>query len=290
MTFVATSKSGATTKVKKTIYLNENAPEIEVYDMDKETDQEHYEISGYIDNPEDSGYTLRINNEVVKASYSSWYHTLKLTPGNNDIVIEVTNDLGKKTTLKRKIKFTPDAPILKINEWPTDTNQSVATIKGTVTDKNDKDIEVTVNGKEAVFSSHSYRGDWSATVELEPGENSISVEAVNKYGKATKKTVIVNCGMTAPTLMVTDWPQSTEEQTVIIKGNVSDSSDDIPSVTVNGIEAVVSNSGIWTAEIDLEEGKNNIEIEACSKYGMITRKQIQIEYVATEDETGIAED
>ena len=295
LTFVVTSESGATTKVKKTICLNENAPEITVYSIDEETDQEHYNISGYISNPNDSGFVFKINDEVVKVQYSYWNHTLTLAPGNNDIIMEATNDLGRKTTVKRQIRFTPTVPILKINDWPTDTNESVVTIKGRATDENDDNIKVTVNGNEAVFDSYySYRGEWSATVKLEPGKNSILIEAVNKFGKVTKKTVTVNCGMTAPTLKVTDWPQSTEEQTVTIKGNVSDGSDDMPSVAVNGIEAVVSNSGIWTAEIDLEEGINNIEIEACSKYGMTTKKQIKIEYVVakdveTEDETNTTE-
>ena len=277
--FVAKSKTGATATVTKNILLNENAPEIKLNTIDAETIYDSYEISGTIENVSGSGYMLKVNGESVPHSSYRWSHSINLKPGVNTITIEAFNDLGKSTSLSKSITFAPPAPILKITNWPINTNKSKALIEGEISDTNDTAPTVTVNGDSVKIYKNYNKNEWEATVDLQIGSNSIEVEAVNKYGKVTRKTIVVNYNVAPPSLSVTNWPTTTEDSTVLINGKVSDAIDSDPVVSVNGVKATVSSDGSWKAEINVAPGKNSVKVEACNSYGLTTTKTVTVEYI-----------
>ncbi len=268
VTIVATNDSGKSTTETRIIRFGVGAPIITITQCPEVSDTTSVTIRGKVKDINDSFPDVTVNGKSVDVNYSGdWSVTVYLKEGDNTITIIATNDLGKTTTETRTIQFGVGAPVLTITQCPESSDTTSVTVRGKVKDINDSFPDVTVNGKSVDVN---YSGDWSATVYLKEGDNTITVIATNDLGKTTTETRIVRFGVEAPVLTITQCPSASETDTLTIRGKVKDINDPYPDVTVNGKSIDVNYSGDWSATVYLEEGENIITVTATNDLGKTT--------------------
>ena len=238
----------------------------------------------------EEGTTVTVNNETIKMSsnyygeYEGNYVYKFETEGSKDFVVEGKR-AGKTKTINVTAKYEIGAPILTITECPTSTSSKTITIRGTVID-NVNGVSVTINGESIDSRSNAGTLYWSKSYTLKEGENTFNITATSTAGKtATEtKTIIFNVG--GPTLTITDCPSTSTNKSVTIRGTAADSNYGV-SVTING-ESIDSRSNAgtlyWSHTVELDEGKNTIEIVATSTAGksVAEKKIITFEVSAPE--------
>jgi len=138
--------------------------------------------------------------------------------------------------------------------------ESPVMVSGSVSDTTAK---VTVNGIEAEVTED---GAFSTSVELAEGENTIEVEATTEGREPVSETITVTYAPEVPELSLEitapeDGAELTESP-VTVSGNVSDAS---AKVTVNGVEAEVTEDDTFSISVELIEGENTIEVEATAE-------------------------
>src|SRR5205814_1258798 len=138
---------------------------------------------------------------------------------------------------------------------------------------------VTVNGVAATGGTATGSGtaNWSRSVTLNPGANTITVVAKDEIGRATcrerENTAEVDApDTTGPTVAITRHTnkQSVSNSTTNVSGTESDSglgNNGISSVTVNGVAATggtATGSGTanWSQSVTLNPGANTITVVA----------------------------
>ena len=128
---------------------------------------------------------------VPIAGDGSFVAAVSLAQGNNTIVIRATDAAGNSTTVSRNVRANTIAPALSISA-PADgltTSAASLTVIGTALPGDPTDaITVTVNGLAAVAPD----GNFSATVPLTAGTNTIHIAATDGYGlQVTANRIVV---------------------------------------------------------------------------------------------------
>ena len=228
----------------------------------------------------EEGTTVTVNGETVKMS-SNYYDEYEGNfvykfekEGSKDFVIEGKR-AGKTKSIRLIGEYKVDAPNLTITSCPTISNVNSIEISGVASNTNEERPVVTVNGKSVYVS---YDGQWSTSVALAEGKNTIEIIATNTYGKSATVTRTVEFGVSAPKLTITSCPTTSKEDSVEISGVVSDANDERPVVTVDGKSVYVSYDGKWNTTINLTEGLNTIEIIATNTLGKSTVLTKSIEF------------
>ena len=135
-------------------------------------------------------------------------------------------------------------------------------VSGTV---GDPEATVKINGIAATVGS----GSFSASVPLHEGLNTITAVATNSGGTISTSSIQTSLDTTPPKLAITspgDGSATTEGQ-VTVTGTVNDIvvgtvNDEQARVTVNGVDAQVSNRSFLVPNIPLEPGPNTIQVRA----------------------------
>jgi len=198
--------------------------------------------------------------------------------GSKTFVIEASKG-GKRARIEKTHKYQIGAPELKITDAPESWDQSTVTIRGIVKDQNDRYPVVTINGQSVYVDS--YDGRFEKTVELAEGANTFTIVATNKLGKTTTVTKTITFTVGAPTLTITDAPESSDKSSVTIRGIVKDQNDRYPVVTINGQSVYVdSYDGRFEKTVSLSEGVNTFTIVATNKLGKSTTVEKQIVFTA----------
>ncbi len=145
------------------------------------------------------------------------------------------------------------------------------TVKGTVSDKSP--VTVKVQGVEATVAAD---GTWTATgVPLVDGRNILVAVGTDIVGNTGTATVLVVVDMLAPRVRIETPPDGIllDNEEVDVAGLVNDlvqgttiQSDDV-TVSVNGVEATVSNHAFTAARVRLQPGVNEITATATDKAG-----------------------
>ncbi|MBR9911253.1 MAG: hypothetical protein GYB33_12970 [Gammaproteobacteria bacterium] len=156
---------------------------------------------------------------------------------------------------------------------------SPLTITGTVSDL---DAALTVNGVAVTADSE---GAFSASVSLQEGHNSVVARAVKDSMQVTD-SIAVSLDLTEPYVTI---ESHTEGQKVysdaitvtglindIVRGTVEESQ---ASVTVNGIQAAISNRSYAAKNVSLTEGNNTIEVVGVDQVGNMATLQRTVNYV-----------
>ena len=163
------------------------------------------------------------------------------------------------------------APELTVDALPGSTANASIVVSGTVND--DKGIDgliLAINGAEVPVNAD---GSWSIVVILEERGNEFIITATDKAGNMNYETVRVFHDRVAPGLTVQKF---VEGDTVTIVGRVEDEGK--VTVTVNGEEIPVKPDGTFEITVPLEEGSNEIIIEATDEAGNITTEKVVVEY------------
>ncbi len=246
------------------------APELKITYCPETSEVEEVTIKGTVSDKNDSKPKVYINGEPISVSYyyKEWSKSLKLKEGSNLITIKAVNKSGKETVINKTITFGVGAPELKVTYCPETSEVEIVTIKGTVSDKNDSEPKVYING-EPISVSYYYK-EWSKSLKLKEGLNSITVKAINKNGKETIMNKTITFGIGAPELKITYCPETSEVEEVTIKGTVSDKNDSEPKIYINGESIGINSFKEWSKSLKLKEGSNPITIKAVNKNGKET--------------------
>lgn len=144
---------------------------------------------------------------------------------------------------------------------------SPITVSGTVSDPN---ASVAVNGVVAIASG----GQFSVSVPLLEGPNTITAVTVNSQGTSSTASVQVTLDTTPPRVTI-DSPFNgyvTVEPSISVTGKVNDIvvgtvNQQQVQVTVNGISAPVSNRSFQATNVPLSVGDNTIAANAVDRAG-----------------------
>jgi hypothetical protein len=183
--------------------------------------------------------SVTINGQPVTVNTNGSFSTaLTLQPGANVITVIATNNSGIQKSDTRTITYDPNAPVLTVSA-PADnssTTQSFITLTGTVNETS----KVTVADNNGTPQTATMNGNnFSATVYLVPGINTISITATDLAGNiaSAKRTVTYDSGSGKLTLAVTYPNQdiTTSKSSLVLKGSVADSLSKVTvKVTMNG--------------------------------------------------------
>jgi len=145
-------------------------------------------------------------------------------------------------------------------------------IRGTVSD-----AEATVKINDRVIEVDK-EGNFTTTIEPLEGKNIINITAT-RGDKTVTKTITVTYQPAKPALSleITSPEDKAEltESLVAVSGNVSDAT---AKVTINGVEAEVTEDGAFSASVELVEGENTIEVKATAEGKESVTETVTITY------------
>ena len=193
----------------------------------------------------------------------------------------------------------PNIVILSPTERVVPSTVEYLTVQGETHDDNTIN-EVKVNGQEVWITAE---GRFTATVELDGGENEIRVTATDTYGNMeTERFTIVRSvpqpplpdpepvptADLNPPILALKVPAETEAMEVVVQGSVTDDSG-VAEVKVNNRAISVSTEGDFNVSVPLSEGENEIRVTATDTYGnmetnrfILSRKAARIDRVGPE--------
>ncbi|MBI4749276.1 MAG: hypothetical protein HY774_12355, partial [Acidobacteria bacterium] len=210
--------------------------------------------------------TVTVNNVAATRNGNEFSAVVSLVEGQNTFAIRAQDAAGNQTEITRTVTLqvqqdtTP--PVITLTE-PAEgliTNVSPVTISGTVTDASA--VTVTVNNQPATLSGTQF----SASVTLAEGSNTITVSATDAFGNASSALRTVVLDTTAPVVTITspeDGATTTESQ-ITVTGTVTDAT--TSTVTVNDIAATPSGNE-FSAVVPLFEGPNTLLVRATDAAG-----------------------
>ncbi len=185
---VGTNKLGKTTTIVKTISFNAGGPQLEIISCPNTTDKEEVIIRGSVSDTNDNNPKVSINGTDVYTWGGEFNKSFILNEGENSFEIVARNRNGKTTTVNRSISYTVPKPFLEITSCPNTTKESEIIIRGKVSDKNDRNPKVSINGTDV----YTWGGEFNKSFTLNEGINDIEIVARNKNGKSTTINKTVN--------------------------------------------------------------------------------------------------
>ncbi|MEW5761189.1 MAG: hypothetical protein AB1779_10550, partial [Candidatus Thermoplasmatota archaeon] len=197
------------------------------------------------------GADVKVNGFLVQTFEGSFRHEIKLTEGNNPIIVEAMDKAKNMEKVEINVIYDITPPILQIEE-PKDgfiTNEKSINVIG-ITEENAK---VYINGEEVQFVGTEF----VHLVELSEGNNMIEVEAKDLAGnkKYVKLSVILDTK--EPMLKIEPLPKSTNKTEIEVEGETEANA----HVFVND-ELVENFDGKFSTIVPLVEGESKIYIKA----------------------------
>lgn len=194
-------------------------------------------------------------------------YTLALKPGKTSISVSAVDEAGNSERVSRTVEFKPALPLITISSpaGGSTTKEATVTVRGKATSEVGI-ASVAVNGASASVDA---QGIFSATVELKPGENTLSVTATDKVGGTATASVIVLRGGVPPQVSIGSPSDNyvSGQRSIVVSGAAKAAAGKIASVTVNGSGAGVGPDGSWQAQITLSPGENTIDVVATDTLG-----------------------
>jgi hypothetical protein len=113
-------------------------------------------------------------------------HVASLAGGNNTISATATDKAGNKSRASKSLAVLYDATPPKMTiTHPSQEINSVTTPSIVIQGKTEPDAQVTVNDRQAIIQAD---GTFSASLNLSPGNNVITIVATDKAGNTAKTT------------------------------------------------------------------------------------------------------
>lgn len=233
---------------------------------------------------------LRANNDTAVGSGTAhWNRGVTLTPGANTITVVACDSSPKTNTTAVKLTVhysIPDTagPVVSITSHTN--GQTVATsaitLLGTATDAgrgNNGIQSVFVNGERAANDTAVGSGtaNWSKTLTLDPGSNTVTVKAQDNSVNLNATTIgltihYVPPDTTGPSLSLTSHVggQLVDSDEIVLAGTASDlgrGDNGVCSVMVNGERAdndaaTGMGTAFWSKSVNLVPGANTITVTA----------------------------
>ena len=198
-------------------YIASNQPNI-VFTVTDETNGSGVKIDSLSVKIDGRAITSGITKTAITNGYSVTVTPSTLSDGSHTVTINCADNDGNRAT-EKSTTFTVDTvpPVLNVTS-PDDgliTNKSTVVVAGTTNDSTSSPVTLTVNGNKVSVGSN---GSFSTTVTLSEGENTITIEAVDKAGKVSTVTRTVTYDSSTPvieSITITPNPVNTSESMVI---------------------------------------------------------------------------
>ena len=198
-------------------YIASNQPNI-VFTVTDETNGSGVKIDSLSVKIDGSAITSGITKTAITNGYSVTVTPSTLSDGSHTVTINCADNDGNRAT-EKSTTFTVDTvpPVLNVTS-PDDgliTNKSTVVVAGTTNDSTSSPVTLTVNGNTVSVGSD---GSFNTTVTLSEGENTITIEAVDKAGKVSTVTRTVTYDSSTPvieSITITPNPVNTSESMVI---------------------------------------------------------------------------
>jgi Caspase domain/Glucodextranase, domain B len=231
--------------------------------------------------------SINLNPLNIMGSGEFFYEVV-LHAGDNDISVEVLNNMGKNATKRFKVEYIPKVvllpaitliePILNSNNEFFTTKDKI-NLRGSI--ENFKDVtRFLINNDPISLSSN---GEYFYQLSLNKEVTPVKIIAVNdQYEESEIKfNVVLSTFNSTPTIVIIEpsLPQSNElnhnETIITIRGRIDDNFD-IRNIEVNGNLAALLGKNEFFANINLNDGINNIVISATNVKGNSSQKIFKI--------------
>lgn len=182
----------------------------------------------------------------------------------------------KKSSEATTIEDTTPPPAPKIEPLPDYTKEDEVEIKGHT--EAGITVKIRKKGEEDEIVTNS-EGQFSYTLELGSGQNSVSFVAVDESGNESKETekIVVTKDDTPPELTIKEPADGSEfygeeQKKITIIGETEEDA----KVTINGRWAFVEEEGVFSLELSLSEGENEIAVTAQDQAGNQTEEKLTL--------------
>jgi uncharacterized protein YjdB/tetrahydromethanopterin S-methyltransferase subunit B len=280
ITIKAVNTYGKETVLTKKVTFIPPAPDVSIEQgtNDITVESKNYTIRSTVTDINDKYSELKLYINDMKRSVDfldDFSETLTLAEGLNEITIKAVNSYGKETVLTKKVTFTPPVPAISLEQGTKNitVESKNYTISGTVTDKNDRysELKLYINDMKR---SVDFLNSFSEKLTLAEGLNTITIRAVNSYGKETILTKEITFTPPAPNILLDQNTNAitVKNNSIYISGNVTDTNDSysVLRLNINDKVSSINYSGSFYETITLDEGLNKITVKAVNTYGKET--------------------
>jgi len=224
--------------------------------------------------------SLSVNGSPISGTYNTstnmFSANISLVDGSNNIVLSANNQCGSDS---KSLSITYDEPCIAPqvsiaspasgSQVATNTVQVAASV---VNVANSSSIELLVNGVAQAGAFNTTTGAFTATVNLQAGNNIIEIVATNECGTATETINVISRPCVTPRIQVlSPMLQLTTNASVNLKAVVTGvSSANEITATLNGNPITGSfnaTTSTYSAPLNLVAGVNTIEISATNSCG-----------------------
>jgi len=205
--------------------------------------------------------------EIGTTKDGSFSTNVEIGYGENTIMVNATDPVSRTVIINRTLSLAITSP-----KDEAEVTGSSIIVSGVISDP---EVTVTVNENEVEIADD---GTFSTPVELDYGENTITVNATPENWQPVTETVNVTRVLTLKVVSPQDNTDVTESP-VIVKGIASDPA---AVIMVDGLEVTPSDNGIFSAQVELEPGENVIVISATVDEQMPVTKTITVRYLPSE--------
>jgi hypothetical protein len=224
--------------------------------------------------------TFKQNGQIKPFTFSNGTlnSSLSLISGNNNVTVSVTNDCGVDIEAVI-VNYDNCAPPIISFTNPTQlnltTSNSLFNITAQLSNSMSQGITLTQNGitKEFSFSNSNF----SASLNLIPGNNTIAISTHNSCGNDIKFINVTYNNCAAPVVVITE-PNISGNTVNTSAFNFQASVQNMPNLqgivlTHNGntITGVTFNNGVLMAPVNLSQGLNTFSISANNACGNATQ-------------------
>lgn len=200
--------------------------------------------------------TVTVNGAQATAiAADSYEKSITLSQGENIITVEAVDAAGNKTTLTRKITYSPSSLALEVTSPLLDILTSVETLTVTGTTNG---TQVTINGEAATVTS----GTFTKIINLAQGEKdyTVTVTAADAQNNTATVTRTVTLDKTPPSLSFTNIADGflSGNAVLTVKGQTEAGA----TLTLNNNAVTVNADGTFEVNISLVQGLNTFSFIA----------------------------
>lgn len=219
--------------------------------------------------------TVSVNGTGAILSGESYTAAITLSEGANTVTATATDAGGNTGSSSITVILDTIPPSITLDPVPSLTNNPQLAITGKIEDASPI-TAITVNGK-SVGTTGQSPYQFSSDITLTEGSNTITVTATDKAGNTSNSSITVTLDTIAPVITIT-LPadgSTVDTSTITVTGTIDDNA---ATVTVNGINAAVSNNTFTASGITLIKGANTITVTATDLLGNASSTQITVIY------------
>jgi len=285
---------GLYTRVSWSFYVDSAPPTIEISspgDMDvvagtvdvsfTATDETLDHVSATVRGPQE---VVLVDQDVTTTEFQ-FAQSLELPDGLYTLTVNATDKVGNSVSQGISFYVDTQAPEIEVSAPQDGTWTSGDSIDVSFSVSDLTLSSVKVNGQTVYTGEAPYEGSfqYSGTVTLSEGANTITIEATDAAGHTSTATITVNRDSTAPTISV-QAPEKTSKSEVEITVEASDEGAGLKYVLVFVNGELVQN---YTAEgktlsktltVGLQKGDNEIRVVAVDALGNAGEESATVRY------------